>query len=110
MTKSILYTVFCGVIVGALAFFVPKMLLGLFILSVIFRAFNCCGRRHGFHHHERMFYMADRIRKMSDEEYVEFKSKMGCGCCENGHHRHGHCCGSSMSEKKECCKSKNESK
>ena len=81
MTRSILRAVLCGVIVGALAFFVPKLLLGLFILSLIVRAILCCG--HG-HRHQRMFYMADKLRNMSEEEYAEFKEKMGNGDCCNG--------------------------
>jgi hypothetical protein len=105
MTRSILRTVLRGVIVGALAFFVPKLLLGLFILGFILRAFHCCGRGH---RHQRMFYMADKIRNMSEEEYAEFKTNMGGGCCNNGYHRHGHCCGGSKYEDKECCKSKEE--
>jgi hypothetical protein len=103
MTRSILHAVICGVIVGALAFFMPHLLIGLFIFCFIVRAFHCCG--HG-HRHQRIFYMADKIRKMNDEEYAEFKANMGGGCCNHGHHRHGHCCGGSMSEDKECCKSK----
>jgi len=114
MTRTILRAVICGVIVGALAFFVPKLLLGLFILSLIFGAFHCCGHRRGCcghrHGHERLFYMADKIRKMSDEEYDEFRTKMSGGCCDNGYHRHGHCCGGSKHENDACCTSKNEEK
>jgi len=112
MTKSILCTVFCGIIVGVLAFFMPHLLIGLFIFCAIVRVFHCCGRRRGCcgQGHERMFYMADRIRKMSEEEYDEFKTKMVGGCCDNGYHRHhhGHCCGGAVSEEKECCNSKKE--
>jgi hypothetical protein len=115
MTRSILHAVICGLIVGALAFFMPHLLIGLFIFCAIIRAFHCCGRGHGRFYgrgHERMFYMADRIRKMSEEEYEEFKTKMGGGCCDNSYHshHHGHCCGGSVSEEKECCSSKKESK
>jgi hypothetical protein len=116
MTRSILHAVICGLIVGALAFFMPHLLIGLFIFCAIVRAFHCCGGRRGCcghgREHERMFYMADRIRKMSNEEYEEFKTKMGGGCCDSGYHRHhhGHCCGSSESEEKECCQSKKDSK
>jgi len=114
MTRTVLHAVICGIIVGALAFFVPKLLIGLFILSIICRAFHCCGRAyrccgHG-HGHQRMFYMADRIRKMSDAEYEEFKTNMGGGCCDNGYHHHNHCCGGSKSEDKECCKTEKKEK
>ena len=97
MVRSILGAVIGGVIVGALAFFMPHLLLGIFVFFFIVRLLHCCGRGHGYHHghgHDRLFYMADRIRKMSDEDYAEFKTKMGGGCCDNGYHRHGHCgCG-----------------
>jgi len=105
MTRSILKTVLCGLILGALAFFVPKLLLGLIILGFIVKAMHCCG--HG-HRRQRMFYMADKIRNMSEEEYAEFKTNMGGGCCNNEYHHHGHCCGGSKTEGKECCKSKKE--
>jgi len=118
MTRSILHAVICGAIVGALAFFMPHLLIGIFIFCAVVGAFHCCGRRYGccghrgFHGrgHERLFYMADRIRKMSNEEYEEFKTKMGGGCFDNGYHRHIHCCCGSMSEEKECCQSKKEEK
>lgn len=95
MTRSILRAVVCGVILGVMAFFVPHLLVGIFILMLIFRAFHCC-MGHGCHGHgrkaERLFYLADKIRKMSDEEYAEFKEKMGGNCC--GSHGHSHCgCG-----------------
>lgn len=111
MTRSILRAVFIGVLVGAAAFFVPHLLLGIFVLLVIVRLLHCghgCyGHRRG---HERLFYMADNIRKMSDEEYTEFKTKMGGKCCHNGYHAHGHygrgCCSDSKMENSECCESK----
>ena len=92
MTRSILGTVFCGIIVGVLAFFVPHLLVGLFILAFIIRALHCC-MGHGYHryarHGERLFYLADKVRKMSDEEYAEFKEKMGGGF-NGGYHGHGY--------------------
>jgi hypothetical protein len=110
MTRSILKAIICGVIVGALAFFMPPLLLGIFVLFLLFRLFHCGSRRHGccghghYGHTRRMFYMADKIRKMSEEEYAEFKENMGGNCCDNGYHRHD-CC-DSKSEKSDCCKTK----
>ncbi len=99
MTKSILCTVTIGIIVGIMAFFVPKMLLGILILGMLMRLFHCCSHRH---HSRGRFHMADRIRTMSDEEYAEFKTQMVGGCCNSGHHHHRH--GSCKSHKKsECC-------
>jgi len=107
MTRSILKAVVCGIIVGALAYFVPHLLIGLIILGFIFRAAHCC-MGHGYHGYghrsERLFYMADRIRKMSDEDYAEFKEKMGGGF--NHYHGHGHyhsCCGCNCGCNCGCC-------
>jgi hypothetical protein len=93
MVRSILGTVLCGVAFGALAFFVPHFLIGIMVFFLIVRLLHCGGRHghcgHGYGHHERLFYMADKIRKMSDEEYAEFKEKMGGGFY-GGYHGHGH--------------------
>ncbi|MCX6308012.1 MAG: hypothetical protein NTY32_03960 [Bacteroidia bacterium] len=118
MTRTILRAVIGGVVVGALAFFMPKALLVLFILFIIFHACHCCGGRRccGGRHFgsKKMFYLADRIRKMSDEEFEEFKTVFGDDCCSTGHHHHGHCCGLQASDdeccKDECCKSDKQSK
>jgi hypothetical protein len=113
MTGSILRAVVCGVIAGALAFFMPHLLLGIFIFVLVVRLFHCCGRGQyygHYNHHERLFYMADRIRKMSEEEYAEFKIKMGGGCCNSGYHSHGHCCCGSDCDCKSDSKCDNESK
>lgn len=106
MTRTIVKAVIGGLIVGALAFFAPKALLGLFIFCLIVSAFHCCCGRHrcGGHHRfgsKKMFYLADRIRKMTDEEYEEFKTVFGDDCCSTGHH-HGHCCSSDD----DCCSTK----
>ena len=111
MTRSILRAVVCGVIVGALAFFVPHLLLGILVFFFVVRLFHCCGHRrhgccgHGFHrgHSERLFYLADRVRKMTDEEYAEFKQKMGGDCCDSD----SNCCGS-KSKDSACCETKKE--
>ncbi len=104
MTKSILKAVICGALVGVMAFFVPHLLIGILVFSFIVRLFHCGGRHHGccghghYGHNRRMFYMADMIRKMNEEEYAEFKTNMGGGCCNNGaYHQHG-CCGSKSNE------------
>ena len=111
MTVSILRAVVCGVIVGALAFFVPHLLLGIIVFAGLVTLFHCGGRRHGccghghYHgHSERMFYLADKIRKMSEEEYAEFKEKMGGGDCCNSD---SSCCGS-HSRNSSCCETKKE--
>jgi hypothetical protein len=88
MTKSILCTVIIGILVGATAFFVPKMLLGIFIFCAVMRLFHCCCHRH---HSRGRFHMADNIRAMSDEEYADFKAQMVGSYCNSGYHHHQHC-------------------
>lgn len=84
MTRSILKTVLVGIAVGALAFFMPKLLVGIIIFSLIMRLFcrcghgRCCGHRDG-----GRFDMIDKLRAMSDEEYAEFKNNHGWGCCHS---------------------------
>ena len=114
MIVHVLKAVLCGAMIGALAFFVPHFLIGIMILFLIVRMFHCCGghgyRRHG-HKMKHLFVMADLIRKMSDEEYAEFKANMSDDDCCGGYN--SHCCGprccSSKSDK-ECCETKKESK
>ena len=104
MTKSILCTVIIGVVVGAAAFFAPKMLLGIFIFCVVMRMFHCCCHRH---HSRGRFHMADNIRAMSDEEYAEFKAQMVGGRCNSGYHHHRHC-GCKSHRRNECCSKEKE--
>jgi len=112
MTRTIIRAVIGGIFVGALAFFVPKVLIGLFILCIIIHACHCCGGRGCCGGHrmgsKKMFYLADKIRKMSDVEFEEFKTVFGDDCCSTGRHHHGHCCGSQASDD-ECCKSDKQS-
>ncbi|MFZ4582840.1 MAG: hypothetical protein ACOYM7_09345 [Paludibacter sp.] len=82
MTRTILKTVFVGIIIGALAFFMPKLGVGILIISLLMRLFCRCG--HGrccSHHRGSRFQMMDKLRSMSDEEYAEFKNNHGMGCC-----------------------------
>ena len=84
MTRSILKTVFVGIIIGALAFFMPKLLVGIFISSLIMRLFCRCGHgRCGGYHGGGRLAMLDKLRAMSDEEYAEFKNNHGRGCCHS---------------------------
>jgi hypothetical protein len=106
MTRTIIKAVVIGVLFGTAAFFVPRLLLGLFILGLIIRLFHgCCGYHHG-RKMDRLLFMADMVRKMSDEDYEAFKTKMGGRCCNHGCCS-GHCCGGSH-HKHNCCESKKE--
>lgn len=121
MTRSIFGVVLGGIIVGVLAFFVPHLLIGIFILALIIRALHF-SMGHGYYGHRsgRLFYMADRIRKMSEEEYAEFKEKMGGGFYGGYHgHYHSHCgcgggcgcnCGCNSKSEKCDCEAKKETK
>ena len=85
MTKSILKVVLVGIAIGAMAFFVPKLLAGIFIFAILVKLIfcgkghGCCGSHHGMHR----FGMADKIRSMSETEYAEFKNNHSKGCCNN---------------------------
>jgi hypothetical protein len=112
MTRSIFKAIICGIIVGAMAFFMPHLLLGILLILFLIRIFHCGRHRHGccghghYGHTRRMFYMADMIRKMNDAEYAEFKENMGGGCCDTEYNHHG-CCNSKAKESA-CCEKKEE--
>jgi hypothetical protein len=81
MKNSILKTVVMGATFGALLFFMPFFLLGLFVCFGIFGMMMRRRMRHmgyGFH----QYAYADKIRNMNEEEYQNFKTKMS--------HRHCH--------------------
>ena len=95
MDTSIWKPIAFGVLFGALAYFLPFFLLKgiLFLMAIgaIFRFF--AWRRYRAHAFSGQIHMvfADGIRKMSDEEYAEFKTRFlnsdygrGYGC---GGHR-----------------------
>lgn len=80
MKNSILKTVVMGAIFGALLFFMPFFLLGLFICFSIFGMMMRRRMHHmgyGFH----QFAYADKIRNMNEDEYQHFKSKMTKHSC-----------------------------
>ena len=85
MKNSILKTVVMGAIFGALLFFMPFFLLGMFICFGIFGMLMHRRMHHmgyGFH----QFAYADKIRNMNEDEYQNFKSKMSRNHC----HRHSY--------------------
>lgn len=77
MSNQVIKLVLAGLLLGAALFWAPflllKVLVILLLLGLIFRLFR--GRRHYSH-----WAFADRIRSMSDEEYLTFKSRRGFGC------------------------------
>lgn len=83
MKNSILKTVVMGALFGALVFFMPFFMVGIFFCFAIFgmmmrRRMRYMG--YGFH----QFAYADKIRNMNEDEYQNFKSKMSQHQC---HHR-----------------------
>lgn len=83
MTKSILKTVVFGSLVGAALFFMPKILVSIFLFFVLIRLL--VGRRMGHGRFNKyQFVYADKIRNMNEDEYSEFKNKMETrSCCYN---------------------------
>jgi len=103
MTKSILCTVVTGILVGAAAYFMPHLLLGVFIFVGIIGLLHCGCRRHGCCGHGRnhRFEMIDKIRSMSEEEYAEFKNNHGKACCSRYHSDSNGCCSSDSKKTKQ---------
>ncbi len=79
MNVQILKPILGGLIIGAALFFAPffvlKVLAVLLLIGLLFRFF---GRRH--YRGPGGWAYADKIRTMSDEEYLEFKSRWGRRC------------------------------
>jgi hypothetical protein len=113
MKRSIFGPIVFGILFGAAAFFAPFFLLKavffLMIIGFIFRMFWWRRQAWYYGQHYRMAYI-DKVRKMSDEEYSEFKNKFSD--CRGYHYRgcydseryscdtHNYC-GDSKSDKKE---------
>lgn len=94
MKKSIFKQIIGGIFIGALVFFTGPLLLIVFLLKFIFTPFGMGRMAYGrFGNHSfggpvmmggPRFAFADKVRSMSDEEYLQFKAKMedrfqGCG-------------------------------
>jgi hypothetical protein len=84
MTTSVLKTIAIGVLIGALAFFAPFIIISFFIIGLIIRISFRSRFANG---HYRMHHLAfaDKIRSMSEDEYSGFKTKLSSAHC--GHHR-----------------------
>ena len=84
MNNQILKTIVFGAILGAALFWMPLFILKIFLFFIVigffFRFFK--GRRY---YGPSGWSYADKIRSMSDDEYVEFKDtyKGRCGYYEN---------------------------
>jgi len=80
MTKSLLKTVVFGALLGATLFFMPKVLIGIFLFCVLIKLLVGRRRGHGRFNNYQFVY-ADKIRNMNDEEYSAFKNKMETRSC-----------------------------
>ena len=81
---KILKSIVIGALFGTAAYFMPKLIIGMFLFFAITRLFMSkrCGKgKFGTH---RLAFM-DKVRSMTEEEYTNFKNSMSNGCC-------GHSC------------------
>jgi len=89
MTKSIFKAVLGGMLFGAAVYFMPFLILGIFIFFALFRLFAgySMGKgRYGLHH----IAWADKIRSMTDEEYSGFKLRISKHTCFPQHQEEIH--------------------
>jgi hypothetical protein len=82
MKNSILKTVVIGALFGALVFFIPFFMVGMFFCFAIFGMMMRRRMRHMGHGFYQFAY-ADKIRNMNEEEYQNFKSKMSHRNCHH---------------------------
>lgn len=83
MATTLLKSILIGALTGAILFFAPGFIFGLFLTFLIFRLM--IGRRmHRGRFGEYRLAFADKVRSMSEEEYAQFKN--------NAHTHHCHCC------------------
>ncbi len=90
MKKSVLKSIFGGMLLGAFVFFTGPLLLIVLLLKFIFTPFGMGRLAYARHmgygpHFAGGPHFADKIRSMSEEEYSQFKNSM--------QHRHYGYCG-----------------
>lgn len=76
MAKTIFKSIFFGLLIGTGFFFIPKIMLGLIICSMIFGMFARRRMYMNNRFHIYQYVYADKIRNMSEEEYKNYQSKM----------------------------------
>ncbi len=86
--KTTLKMILGGALFGTVLFFTWPILLVVFTLKFIFTPFGMGrmmwmnrGRHFGPMGGMHNFAFADKIRTMNEEEYMQFKSRMGNRCC-----------------------------
>ncbi len=80
MTTSVLKIIAIGVLIGALAFFAPFIIISFLIVGLIMRLSFRRRFAHGHHGTYRLAF-AEKIRSMSEDEYTGFKTKLSTGHC-----------------------------
>lgn len=79
MNKSILKTIIGGIFFGAFLFFTGPLIFIILILKFIFTPFGM-GRMNMGRRQSNMgmpsFAFANKVRNMSDEDYLKFQTKM----------------------------------
>ncbi|KOY85456.1 hypothetical protein AD998_04185 [bacterium 336/3] len=78
MVKSIFKSVLIGVLLGAMAFFVPVFLVSMFILFGLARLFGGKRREKWMYYQIRF---AEKIRNMSEDEYTQFRVSLASARC-----------------------------
>jgi hypothetical protein len=73
MTKSLLFTIGKGILIGTFLFFIPKLLFLFFIPFILFRIFFF-RRMNGGNIWGYKLAFADKVRSMSEEDYEQFRS------------------------------------
>jgi hypothetical protein len=84
MTTSFLKIIAIGVLIGALAFFAPFIIISFLIIGLIIRLSFRNRFSHG-HYGTYKLAFAEKIRSMSEDEYTGFKTKLSSAHC--GPHR-----------------------
>ena len=85
MRHSIFCVILSGIIVGAMFFFMPKLVLGIFILVAIIRMLHCGHRSRGWYGHG--YYGHGYMHSCECGQGYEF----GDECCSTDYeHGHGH--------------------
>lgn len=86
MKNSIFKTVVMGALFGALLFFMPFFIIGMFVCFGIFGFMMRRRMKHmGYGYYQ--FVMADKIRNMNEEEYQNFKHNMQHHRCGQYHNQ-----------------------
>ena len=80
MTIQILKPILAGLLIGVALYYLPFFFVGKVFFILLILAFFFGFFRHRRYRGPYGWHYADKIRSMSDEEYLAFKEKFGRGC------------------------------